>query len=106
MQEKGLTDPDVYSAGKITKQQFNSMINQKTARVSRNLAIKTAFGLGLDLKDAQELIHKAGYFFPCASQSEYILSACFRCHVRDYKEVDHLLTTYGKEPFFDRKGSC
>lgn len=61
MNEHGMTPPDIYKAGNLSRQDFSRAINPNTKSVTRQLAWQIVVGLHCTLDEADEVLFSAGY---------------------------------------------
>lgn len=70
---KGKTHPQVYNAAGMTPDCFSKIISGKTKSPTRLNIIALAFALELNLEQTQDLLSRAGYFFPIPTAKEDII---------------------------------
>lgn len=103
--KKGKKHPQVYNAAGITPDCFSKIISGKTKAPTRINIIALAFALELNLEEAQDLLSRAGYYFPVPTVKEdVIFQYCFEDkegpHTID--EVNEALVEYGFNPIGGR----
>lgn len=76
--KKGKTHPQVYNAAGMTPDCFSKIISGKTKVPTRISIISLAFALELNLEEAQDLLSRAGYYFPVPTiKEDIIFQFCF-----------------------------
>ena len=76
--KKGKTHPQVYNAAGMTPDCFSKIISGKTKVPTRINIIALAFALELNLEEAQDLLSRAGYYFPVPTiKEDIIFKYCF-----------------------------
>jgi len=76
--KKGKTHPQVYNAAGMTPDCFSKIISGKTKVPTRINIISLAFALELNLEEAQDLLSRAGYYFPVPTiKEDIIFKYCF-----------------------------
>ena len=85
--KKGKTHPQVYNAAGITPDCFHKIISGKTKIPGRTNIISLAFALELNLEETQDLLSRAGYYFPVPTIKEDII---FQYYLED-KDMPHTI---------------
>lgn len=103
--KKGKTHPQVYNAAGMTPDCFSKIISGKTKVPTRISIISLAFALELNLEEAQDLLSRAGYYFPVPTiKEDIIFQFCFEDeegpHTID--EVNEALCQFGFKPIGGR----
>ncbi len=76
--KKEKTHPQVYNAAGMTPDCFHKIISGKTKTPTRISIISLAFALELNLEEAQDLLSRAGYYFPVPTiKEDVIFQYCF-----------------------------
>ncbi len=104
--EKGKTHPQVYNAAGMTADCFSKIISGKTKSPTRVNIIALAFALELKLPEAQDLLSRAGYYFPVPTVKEdVIFKFCFEDENGPYTidEVNEALVECGFKPIGGRE---
>lgn len=104
--KKGKTHPQVYNAAGMTPDCFSKIISGKTKAPTRMSIISLAFALELNLAEAQDLLSRAGYFFPVPTiKEDIIFQYCFEDKMGPYTidEVNEALTECGFNPIGGRQ---
>ena len=103
--KKGKTNPQVYNAAGMTPDCFSKIISGKTKAPTRISIISLAFALELNLKEAQDLLSRAGYYFPVPTiKEDIIFQYCFEDKAGPYTidEVNEALVECGFHPIGGR----
>lgn len=75
---KEMTHPQVYNAAGMTADCFHKIISGKTKTPTRENIISLAFAVELNLEEAQDLLARAGYYFPVPTiKEDVIFQFCF-----------------------------
>lgn len=96
--KKGKTNPQVYNAAGMTPDCFSKILSGKTKVPTRISIISLAFALELNLEEAQDLLSRAGYYFPVPTIKEDVI---FQCCFEDEEgphtidEVNEALCRFG-----------
>ena len=98
MREKELTSPEVYRRGNVEKSLFSKILSDAHDSPSRDTAIQIAFGLGLNLKEARDLIGRAGYRLTHSIERDVVIEDCFRERTADVTDVNIRLSEHGLAP--------
>ena len=103
--KKGKTNPQVYNAAGMTPDCFSKILSGKTKVPTRISIISLAFALELNLEEAQDLLSRAGYYFPVPTiKEDVIFQFCFEDeegpHTID--EVNEALCQFGFKPIGGR----
>ena len=85
--KKEKTHPQVYNAAGMTPDCFSKILSGKTKVPTRISIISLAFALELNLEEAQDLLSRAGYYFPVPTIKEDVI---FQCCFED-KEGPHTI---------------
>ncbi len=98
MQARGLKSPEVYKAAGIDKSLFSRILSDRNYTVKKDTAIAVAFGLGLNLEEAKDLLERAGYSLSHSIPRDIAFEYFFRKGLKDVVEVDLLLDRLGFTP--------
>lgn len=96
--KKGKSHPQVYNAAGMTPDCFSKIISGKTKVPTRINIISLAFALELNLEEAQDLLSRAGYYFPVPTiKEDIIFKYCFEDKQGPYTvdEVNEALCDLG-----------
>ena len=104
--KKEKTHPQVYNAAGMTPDCFSKIISGKTKAPTRISIISLAFALELNLVEAQDLLSRAGYYFPVPTiKEDVIFQYCFEDKEGPYTidEVNEALVECGFQPIGGRQ---
>ena len=105
MQEKDLSSPEVYKRGNVEKSLFSKILSDEYYSPSKDTAIQIALGLGLDLKEAKNLIGRAGYRLSRSIRRDVAIEYCFNEGITNVTMVNILLSDMGIAPLGSRERS-
>jgi O-acetyl-ADP-ribose deacetylase (regulator of RNase III) len=88
--QRGLTDPQVYNAGNISRQVFAN-IRREGYNPKKRTVLALCIALRLSVPEARELLASAGYAFSNAQLTDVIIKYCLESGVYDIMEVNELL---------------
>ena len=103
--KKGKTHPQVYNTAGMTPDCFHKIISGKTKIPTRTNIISLAFALELNLEEAQDLLSRAGYYFPVPTiKEDIIFQYCFEDKEGPHtiEEVNEALCHFGFKPIGGR----
>lgn len=93
--ERGLTDAQVYSRAGVSKGTFNKILNGGTKRPSIETAVALAMALELSYDQTVELLSTAGMAFSNSSKFDIIVSYFIKTGNYDIWKLDEQLFKYG-----------
>ena len=100
IQEQGRSDAEVYNTIGMNRATFNKIINNREHRPTKKTVLQLIIGLHLNLKQAQELLKKAGYSFTETSITDIIFTTFISRQYYDCKHIDELLDRHGQPTVF------
>ena len=100
IQEQRRSDAEVYNAIGMNRATFNKIINNREHRPTKKTVLQLIIGLHLNLKQAQELLKKAGYSFTETSITDIIFTTFISRQYYDCKHIDELLDRHGQPTVF------
>lgn len=104
MERSGFTsDSDFYNSIGMSRQTF-SRLRYKNNSFSKQNILLMAVGLGLDYKDAAELLRLAGYAFRPEDRRDVILTYIFMNMSYDLPLVNEILEHFGQKPLANFRG--
>lgn len=95
--EKGLTDPDVYKRANIDRKHFSKIRSNTYYNPTKKTALALAISLGLNLKETQDLLERAGLALSPSSKADLIVKYCIMHRIYNIFEVNALLFKYGQQ---------
>ena len=95
--ERGLTDPEVYKAANVDRKLFSKIRCNKDYIPKKKTIVALAIALKLNLDDTQDLLATAGYRLSTSSKADLIVMFCLENDVYDIYEVNALLDRWGEQ---------
>lgn len=83
-----------YLPAGIDKRTFHKIRNDYLYRPSRSTAMKCCLGLGLNLRQTEELMRLAGYSFSPSDPSDLVVMFCIEKGIRDLASVNYLMDSF------------
>ena len=93
--EKGLTDPDVYNKAGVSRQTFSKIRSKEDYAPSKDTVIALAMALGLTLDEVQDLLNTAGFALSNSSKSDIVISYFFDHGMHDLDLLNEALYELG-----------
>ena len=97
--EKGLTDPEVYKKARIDRKTWSKLVSNKEQRPSKRMVCRLVIALELDYRECKNLIKGAGYILN-RDPFDLVIRYCVEQKIFDPFEVDRLLVQEGLKPLF------
>ncbi len=91
--ERHLSDPEVYKKANIDRKHFNHIINSKNYRPKKETAVALAIGLQLDMNDTGTLLERAGFVLSRSSKFDLIIRYCIEHQIYDIYDINEILFT-------------
>lgn len=104
MYQKGCVDsPSVYKAAGISKYTFSKIMNYKrNHKPSKETVAALTIGLKLNIKEAEELYHAAGYHLGTGDFVDKVIRFFISERLYDIDEVNICLSQYGHPPLGEK----
>ena len=96
---KNLTDPEVYNKVHIDRRQFSKIRCDSNYHPSKDTVILLALALELTEKELEELLESAAYSLPKNNHYDLIIRFCFINKIYKLTEVNDLLNEYNCKLF-------
>ena len=93
----GQTDPEVYKRADMDRKLFAKIRKDENYKPSRKTAIALALALRLSLKDAEDLLERAGFALSQSTKTDLIIRYCFEHEIYDLVEVNAILFQFDQE---------
>ena len=93
--EKGLTDPDVYNKAGVSRQTFSKIRSKEDYAPSKDTVIALAMALSLTLDEVQDLLNTAGFALSNSSKSDIVISYFFDHGMHDLDYLNETLYEMG-----------
>lgn len=97
IEESGMTDPEVYKAAHITKQNFSKIKQNKNYTPKKKTILALAIALKLNTKTAVDLLRKAGYTLSDYEYFDRVMKYCLDTREYDFRNINEMLYAYGLE---------
>lgn len=92
--EKGLTDPEVYKAANLDRKLFSKIRKNKSYKPSKNTALALAVALKLNLDETKDFIGKAGYALTHCNKADIIVEYFITKEDYDIFKINEVLFTF------------
>jgi hypothetical protein len=89
--EKGMTDPQVYKRAGIDRKLFSKIRSKPDYHVGRKTAIALALALQLDVDETDDLLHAAGYSLSYSDTYDLVIRFCLEKKIYDIDYVNDAL---------------
>lgn len=99
--EKGMSDPEVYTGAAIKKQQFSKIRSNPDYQPTKSAALKLAIALHLDYSGAIDFLAKAGYTLSRSNITDIVLEYCFKKSECRNVMIDMMLADRSQPPLFN-----
>ena len=91
LEKRGLTPSQVYKAAGIDRRLYSKLVGDRNYRPSRETALALVFGLRLGLKQAEDLLGRAGYRLSQSDSRDLAIEFFLRESVHDLTVVNTVL---------------
>ena len=100
MNERGLSDPDIYHALYMSPKTFNKIINGKVQQPKKQTIYAIAIAMKLSFEETKELLKSAGLAFSGSSRMDLIVAYCLKNGIKELYDINCQLVKYGEDPAF------
>ena len=97
--EKNLTDSEVYNKVHIDRRLFSKIRNDKNYHPSKETIILLGLSMELNENEIEELLNSASYSLPKNNHYDLIIRFCFMKGIYTIKDVNELLEEYNCKLF-------
>ena len=95
--EKGLTDPQVYKKAQIDRRLFSKMMSDVSYQPAKDTCIAIALAMQLKLNEAKDLLSRAGYTLSRSLRRDVMIEYFFLEGISDLYDVNEVLTRLGEK---------
>ena len=96
--EKGMTDATCYKRANVDRRLFNKIKNNPGYRPSKQTALAFAIALELPMREAKELLMKAGYALTHSSKADIVVEYCIMTGNYNLIEINQVLFRLDLQP--------
>ena len=89
--EREMTDPEVYKKANIDRKHFNHIKNTRDYRPRKETAVALAIGMKLDMNDTNTLLERAGFVLSRSSKFDLIIRYCIEHGIYNIFEINEIL---------------
>ncbi len=89
--QKGLKDSDLYNKAQVDRRLFSKIMSEDDYRPSKDTALALIIALNPTIKDAEDLLSRAGYALSTSSKRDLIIKFCIEQRGFDLMEVNEVL---------------
>ena len=95
--EKGLTDVEVYKRANLDRKYFSKLRGNPHYKPKKKIVCALALALELDNATCKKLVKKAGYILTSASKFDLVIRYCIESKIYDLMKVNEILDDMGLE---------
>ena len=89
--ERQMSDPEVYKKANIDRKHFNHIKNTRDYRPKKETAVALAIGMKLDLNDTNTLLERAGFVLSRSSKFDLIIRYCIEHQIYNIFDINEIL---------------
>lgn len=94
--ERGLSDTQVYKRANIDRRLFSKIRSNKEYNPKRQTAVSLALALELNMDETRDLLGRAGMALSTSSKFDLIISYCIQNGIYDIIRINAILFDYGQ----------
>ncbi len=98
MNERGLSDPDIYHYLYMSPKTFNKIINGKVKQPKKSTIYAIAIAMKLGYEETGSLLEAAGLTFSGSSRRDLVVAYCLKNGIDDLYDINCQLVKYEEEP--------
>ena len=98
MDERGLTDPEVYHPLYMSAKTFNKIINGNVKQPKKNTIYAIAITMQLSYEETKALMESAGLTFSSSSRQDIIIAYCLKNGIRSLYDINMQLVGHEEDP--------
>ena len=93
--KKGMTDVETYKKAHLDRRIFSKLRSDKNYMPSKRKILAIAIALECDFKEANTLLHRAGYHLSSSSEEDVVIGYFFDNKIYDLFLINEVLDYYG-----------
>lgn len=94
--ERGLTDPEVYKGANLDRKLFSKIRCNAAYKPSKKTVLALAVALKLNLDETVDLLARAGFALSPSSKADLIVEFCIANQIYNVLEINTILFKYGE----------
>ena len=91
IQKKQLPATSLYKAAQMDRRLFSKVMADHEYKPSRDTALAIALALHLSLKEAEDLLTRAGFTLSHSNKRDIVIEYCFKKQIYDITDINLLL---------------
>lgn len=95
--ERGLTDSEVYSRARVDRRHFSKIRNDVNYAPNKKTVLAFAIALELSIDETKDLLNSAGFALTRSSKTDIIIAYFLQNKIYDMTEIDDVLDAYGQQ---------